>query len=160
MIGLKRKNKIFRRNSFTIVEVVMTAAILAVSIVGIVQLFAHNAFLTDLSRNLSVVIIEAQDKMEEIRNHSYSSIVADYSSGGSPGHTFALTNPIGRGLIYIDSSNSNLLKIEIMVSWRNRQGRVIGEDADLDGVIDSGEDVNSNGKLDSSVTLTTYLARR
>lgn len=156
----KHKRKSLLPKGFTLVEIVLTVGILAVSVVGLVQLFTHFSFLTDLSRNLSVVIIEGQDKMEEIRNHNYSSIVADYSSGGTPGNMFSLTNPTGQGVIYIDSSNANLLKIEIMVSWRNRKGRIVGEDADLDGAIDAGEDVNSNSKLDSIVTLTTYLARR
>ena len=102
---LKRKSLLPK--GFTLVEIVLTVGILAVSIVGLIQLFSHFAFLADLSRNLSVVIIEAQDTMEEIRNHNYSSIVADFSSEGTPGNTFNITNPAGKGVIYIDSSNAN-----------------------------------------------------
>ncbi len=113
-----------------------------------------------MAGNLTAAMVAAQDKMEEIKNHNYSLITTDYASAGTPGNTFSLSNPAGMGVIYIDSSNANLLQIEINVSWRNKDGRVVGEDADLDGAIDAGEDADGNNKLDSTARIVSNIAQR
>ncbi len=146
---------------FTLLETLITAGILMVTVVGLMELFAYCAQLSEMAGNLTSALSEAQDKMEEIRNHTYADIATDYVSGGSPGNTFNLTQLTGKGVIYVDASNTDLLKIEIDVSWRNnRTDRVVGEDLDLDGIIDTGEDVDSDGKLDSPVKLITYIAEK
>jgi len=98
--------------------------------------------------------------MNEIREYDFDSIAADYASGGSQGNTFNLSQINGMGIIYIDLSNSLLLEIEIVVSWLNQFNRVIGEDQDLDGVLDAGEDLNNNGKLDSVVEMVSLVAKK
>ena len=151
-------------NGVTFVELLITTAILAVIIIGCLQLFIYSATQAEMTGNLTAAVAEAQSKIEEIRNHNYSAIAADYASGGTPGNTFNLTQLTGKGIIYIDSANapchSELLCVEIDVSWRNRYNRVIGEDTDLDGVLDGGEDVNGNGKLDSPAKLMTMITRK
>jgi len=145
---------------FSLVEMLLVVGILAVVITGLMRLFIHCSVLSEMSGNKTLVLGEAQATMEEIRDHDYNSIVTDYSLGGDPGNTFDLTHLNGKGIIYIDSTNADLLEIKIVVSWENKYNRVIGEDANLNGVLDAGEDLNTSGELDSIATIVSYIARR
>lgn len=121
----KLKVKRNRLRGVTLLELMITVIILAVVLVGLLQLFVYCFNLNEISGNLTVAISEAQGKLEEIRNHNFSDIADDYDSGGSPGNTFNLAQLIGTGTINIDDSNSELLEIEIVVSWQNKGNRVI-----------------------------------
>jgi prepilin-type N-terminal cleavage/methylation domain-containing protein len=160
LMGPEKHAFLSKRAGFTLVEVLVAVGILAVVIVGLLRLFIYCSILSDLSGNMTLATNEAQSKLEEIRNHDYGSIVTDYSSGGTPGNTFNLTELTGMGVITIDNSNPDLLQIDINVSWQNKDGRISGEDTDLDGVIDAGEDLDSNGKLDSIASIVSLIARR
>ena len=152
-----KKNK----KGLTLVEVLVAMAIIATVVIGMMELFIYSTVLSESTRNLSNAFREAQSKMEEIRNHSYSLLTTDYVSGGTPGDTFSLSLMTGEGVIYIDSSNSSLLQITIVVSWENtRTGRTVGEDVNFNGVLDTGEDTNGNGQIDSPATLVSLIAYR
>jgi hypothetical protein len=64
-------------------------------------------------------------------------------------------------VVYMNDVNPDLLEITISVCWR-QGGRVMGEDTDLDGNLDAGEDKSSplNGIIDSPVELVTRVANR
>ena len=156
----KRKILSSSKSGFTLVEVLVTAGVVVVVLTGLMQLFIYCRALADMAANTAFAVTEAQDKMEEIRNTSYDLITTNYVSGGTPGNIFSLGAHGAVGSIYIDSSNSDLLRVDVSVGWRNINGRVIGEDLDLDGDIDAGEDVNGNSKLDSPVMLSTSIARK
>jgi hypothetical protein len=113
-----------------------------------------------LSGNMGYALSEAQSKIEEIRNTEYDLITTNFASGGTPGNTFDLSPGQGKGVIYIDSSVANLLEVSVVVCWRNKDGRVIGEDKDLDGALDAGEDLDGDSRIDSTVNLTLKIARR
>ena len=149
------------RQGFTLVEVLVAVIIIATVVVGMIELFIYSTMLSESTRNLTSAFMDAQSKMEEIRNHTYSLITTDYASGGTPGNTFDLSTLTGKGVIYIDSSNSSLLQITIVVCWENsRTGRIIGEDLDLDGTLDAGEDLDSDSQIDSPAKLISYIAYR
>lgn len=148
------------KNGFTLVEIVFVVGILSFVIISLIQVLIYTSTQAEMAGNKTAAVMEAQNKIEEIRNHAYSQIVTDYGSGGTPGNTFALTLLNGMGIIYIDSSNSGLLVIEVVISWQNKYNRIVGEDSDLDGVLDTGEDINSNSKFDSPVELVTFLTSR
>ncbi len=145
---------------FSLIEILVTIGLLAIVMIGILKVFILCSFQTNLAGNLSSAMTEVQNKLEEIRNYTYDNIVTDYSSGGTKGNTFSLTLVTGKGIIYIDNSNSSLLKIKITASWKNKNNRIVGEDLDLDGVLDSGEDANGNGQLDSPAFVETYLSKK
>ena len=149
------------KKGVTLIEILVALFILVIGILGTLQLFSYCAYLAEMSGNTNYMIDQAQSKIDEMRSTSFTLIVTNYASGGTPGDTFALTNPTAKGVIIIDSSTADLLQVEINVSWKNeRNDRIIGEDLDLDGVLDAGEDVNGNGKLDSPVKLITIIARK
>ena len=150
----------FANKGFSLPEFMVAVGILAFVIVGLFRIFIYCAVLSNLSRNMTIALSEAETKLEEMRNHPFNSIVTDYSSGGTPGNTFSTTQLDGMGVIYIDSSNPELLVVEIMVSWKNDNNRIVGEDIDLDGEIDSGEDIDNDSKLDSLVTIASMISKR
>lgn len=158
-------NQIMNKSShvawgFTLAELLVAVIILGLVLGGLLQVFIRSSVLAELAYNKTVAMSEAQGKMEEIRNYDYDSIAADYASGGAQGNTFSLSQLTGTGVIYIDSSNADLLEVEIVVSWQNKYGRIVGEDLDLDGELDSGEDADGNGKLSSIATLVSLIAKR
>jgi len=151
----------FNQKAFTLAEILLVVGIMAVVIVGMGQLFIYTALQAELAGNKSIAVTLAQSKIDEIRTHAYSAIPVNFGSGGTPGNVFStpgLNN--GVGLVRIDSSDPELLGIEVLVSWQDKYGRIMGEDLDMDGILDSGEDTNGNSKLDSPVTLVTKFTRR
>lgn|SRR3989338_603852 len=145
---------------FSLAELLVTVGILVTVIIILLQLFVYNSVLAELSGNMGYVLSDAQTNLEEIRNSDYSLITTNYASGGTPGNTFNLSQGQGRGVIYIDSSNASLLQVTVVFCWRNKDGRVIGEDTDLDGILDAGEDLNSNGQIDSKAKFVMKIAKR
>ena len=145
-----------KRNSFALMEVMIAAAILVIVLVGLLAVYSGCFSLNERARNSTIAMNGIQEKLEEIRNCDFSQILTDYSSGD----TFTIERLDGLGVIYINSGDPDLLNITISVSWRQKGGRIIGEDTDLDGEIDVGEDVNTNGILDSPAMVTTLMAER
>ncbi len=155
----KLKIKIYTKG-FTLVELLVVVAILSFILTGMIGLFIQTSTHGNMSTNKTIALNEAQGILEAVRNHDFDSIVTDYSFGGSPGDTFALTNPTGMGKIYINSADPDLLTLQVVVSWQDKYNRIIGEDTDLDGVLDGGEDINGNTQLDSPVSLMSMITRR
>lgn len=145
---------------FTLIELMIAVGVLIIVLVGLLQIFIYCLNLSEFAGNTTLAISEAQGKLEEIRSHKFERIAGDYGLGGSPGNIFELAQLNGEGAIYIDDTNPALLAIEIVVSWQEKGNRIIGEDGNLNGVLDSGEDGNGNGRLDSPVVLVSLIAER
>jgi len=153
------KKKCLPPAGFTLVELLLATIIMSVVLVGLIQVFIQCSVLAEMARNKTIALSEAQGKIEEIRNYDYDAIATDYVLNGGL-NPFDLSQLTGKGVIYIDSTNTELLEVEVVISWEDKYDRIIGEDLDLDGVVDTGEDINSNSQLDSIATLTTYIAKR
>jgi hypothetical protein len=69
--------------------------------------------------------------------------------------------PFSAGVVYADDSvNAEFLDVTVSICWR-QGNRIIGEDANLNGVLDSGEDtMEANGIIDSTVQLKTRVANK
>jgi len=148
------------KKGFTLVEVLVATGLLVIVLAGLVGLFVYCSMLSELSGDMTMVMSELQGKWEEIRNHDYDLIVSDYSSGGTPGNTFDLTQVNAQGVIYIDAANPELLVVKIVASWQARNDRIMGEDQNLNGILDAGEDQNGNGEIDSSTSLVSMITQR
>lgn len=156
----KRRHEL--QAGLVLVELLITALILVVVLGGLLQLFIYCQKMAAVAGQLTMAVSEAQAEMEEIRNHNFGDIVTDYSAEGTPGDTFDLVQVTGTGRIYIDETvPGELLEVEIVVSWQTMDGRIIGEDRDLDGQLGAGEDINpANGQLDSPTSLISLIAQR
>lgn len=141
----------------TLAEALLAGAILAFVLCGILATYISCLELIAIARNLTAAINAAQEKLEEIRDYSFSLIYSDYNN-----QSFTVSGiPQGaKGVIYVDDSNPELLKVTVSVSWLNRSNRVIGEDANLNGILDSGEDLNGNSIIDSPAQVVTLITSR
>ena len=149
----KRKlEKLPKDRSFTLIELIIAAFILVLTLTGVLLSYIRCLELTDLSKNTSLAIWAAKNRMTDINNTAFDQIKGNFNNKGFPAGGLN-----GKGISYVDDSNPNLLKITISVCWKQRNGLIIGEDRNLDGVINIGEDSNRNGILDSPVQLVTYL---
>lgn len=148
-----------RARGFTLIELLVVTGILGFIILGLIQSLILSSVLADISNRKTIAVSEAQDKLEEILNHNFDTIVVDYASGGTPGNTFVLSPITGMGVVTAGVYTANVVQVDVVVSFQIANGGVIGEDKDLDGVLDVGEDANGNSALDSPVKLSTYIRK-
>jgi prepilin-type N-terminal cleavage/methylation domain-containing protein len=146
------------KSGFTLIEVVLAVGILVFVLCGILATYMSCLELMATSKNMTLATNAAQRKIEEIRDYNFYNIYSDYNN-----QTFSVDEmPAGdsSGVIYVNNSDPELLQITVSVCWRQRAGRIIGEDLDLDGSLDSGEDSNGNNIIDSPVELITLSTPR
>ena len=64
--------------------------------------------------------------------------------------------------VWYSSGYNRLLDVRIALCWRQRDGRIFGEDTNLNGVLDPGEDKSKppNGLIDSPVVLRVLLSEK
>lgn len=175
-----KKSSLYKLNSltgFTLAELMVAALILITILVGLLASYVTCFDLNETSKNFTLAMDAINQKMAEVSDYSFSNICSNFGISNS---TFTLSDsdfqlmPAGdsRGNIYVypytTSSISSacasgctcdytMLRVVISVCWRQKSGRVIGEDKDLDGVLDSGEDTNGNNQIDSPAQLVTFL---
>ncbi len=139
-------------------ELLIAATILVVALLGLLGVFTGCFGLNETARNLTIAINGAQEKLEEMRNADFGTIVANYNG---PFNVSGLDG-IGRvDATYVAGSNNNLIDIRVVICWRQGRNRIIGEDKNLNGNLDPGEDVNpANGRLDSPAQIVTLMAER
>ncbi len=112
---MKRKNQ----KGFTLVEVMVSVFIVFITMVGTLQLYVHTSRLAEIAGDKSIVLNEAQNKMDEIRNTAFSLIASTYPTGT----TFALPSQLtGSATITLDTSNSNIYGVTITMTWKNKKG--------------------------------------
>lgn len=155
-------NKRYKNNKsgFTLIELMIVVGVLSFTIAGMMQLYFFVGKHIEMAGNITRVLNDTQNKIEEMRSHNYDDIVADYAIGGVPGNTFALTGLTGIGAVTIDNTDPDLLIIRVVASWRDRFNYTIGEDANFNGILDEGEDANGDGVISSPVMLMTMIANR
>lgn len=152
--------KKYHLKGFFLIEIMIVIAVLVIVLVGYLQLSIVCFGLAETTKNITIAISEIQSQLDQIRNYNYSNIVSDYSQGGSPGDIFSLSQLDGVGIISLNNSNPELLEVEITACWQEKGRRIIGEDINLNGVLDADEDKNANGKIDSPASLITLIAQR
>ena len=161
------------KRGFTLAEVLLAVAILAFALCGILGTYLACFNLTITSKNVNIATSAAQGVIEEIRNTPYSRMVDDHQvqlggqfynltlvSGNLYCLNFTVNNlPQNMGVVYINQANPDFLTVTAEVSWKQGNA-VIGEDINLNGLLDSGEDKNGNNMIDSSVELVTQVVPR
>ncbi len=139
----------------TLVEIMVASAILILAVSGILTSYLRCMEFTETSRNMSRAVQAAQAQMELIRSTAFINIHSTYNAAGFP-----VSDLNGYGVSYVNNSAGDLLVVTVSVSWKQKNGRICGEDTNLNGVLDTGEDVNGNGRLDSSVVLIDRIYQR
>lgn len=139
-------------------EFMIATAILIVALTALLAVFAKLLDMNGNARNLSLAIAASQDKLEEIRNSNFTTIFTTYNSQAFNPAGFNTNQAAGK--VYVNNTNTTLLNVYVSVSWRERSNRVIGEDSNLNGILNPGEDANGNNQLDSPAGITTLMAQR
>ncbi len=140
------------RSGFSLAELMVASVFLIFALMAVILGYLKCMELNDLSRNSSFAIKAVKSRMETIKNTAFNQLVPTYHNV-----TFTVNNLTGQGVSYVDSSDPILYKISVVYCWRQKSGRVIGEDKDLDGVLDAGEDLNGDGRISSIVELVNYV---
>ncbi len=166
MINKANTSRQTKHQGLTLIELMIAVMILAFVLVGLLETYIVCLDLVEISKNTSIAINNAQNKLEEIKNYTYAQIKTQYNKV-----PFNLTGINGKGVSYafycnnpLDCSDNyaitDLLEIIVSVSWKQKNGRVIGEDKNRDGILDAGEDKPpANGILDSPVEIETLIAQ-
>ena len=142
-----------KSSGFTLMELMIAVVILMVALTGLIATYVSCFDLNETARNLNYAMIAAQEKIEEIRNANFNDIM------GYNNATFQISDfyPVGtspiasgdsKGLVTVVQVNPNLLKVTIKVCWKQRGGRVIGGDSNL------------NPNDNSPAQLVTLIAER
>lgn len=151
-MGMKVQRKISNCKGLSLPELMIAVLVFLVAIIGIVYSYLKFLELQDIGRNVSIATQAVRNQMENIKNYDFNSISADFDNT-----TFTAVGINGRGVIYVNDDNPQLLQVKVVFCFRQPNGRLIGEDTNLDGVLNAGEDANGNGQIDSYVQVTTNI---
>ncbi len=106
----------------TLVEVMISVYILSVVIVGTIALFANcNVFMAEIKEH-AIANSALNQRMEEIRALSYSSITNLSSSFSATGFSL-LDNAAGTVTVDNPFNANDIRRVTLMVSWTSPQGR-------------------------------------
>ncbi len=142
-------------HGFTLVELVVAAGIMGVVVGGILVSYIRCMELNEASENKSLAVKAARDRMEIIKSTAYVNLVSTYNNV-----PLAVTGFTGQGISYVTVLDAKNTEVVVSVSWRQKNGRVYGEDKNLNGVINGAEDVNNDGRLNSPVDVVTRIFKR
>lgn len=111
------------KSAFTLAELLVAVFVLSIVITSFLSVMVVSSMLLSVSESQSLALGNAQSKMEEIRNVEFDSILSTYN-----GDTFTPGEPSGSsGSITVaevgSDDASELLKVDITISWQNRDGR-------------------------------------
>ena len=157
------------KRGLTLLEVLISILIISSAIVVMFTVYP-NLF---EGVNLSLQKMQAWEivkrQIETLKSTDFATLFAvSYDPlGGVPIANGFVTAGLAnsRGVFYVErmrdaggSVLTDLLNLEVVVCFRVGR-RIIGEDQDLDGVLDSGEDQNNDNKISSPVTLRTLMLK-
>jgi len=144
---------------FTLIEVMFAVAILAFALCGILLTYINMFILSDLSRDFTLATNGVQAEMEKIKSTDFTGLLAlnntKFDIAGFP------TNN-AKGVVFVTDHPGDynyLRQVRIIACFKSRN-RVLGEDTNLNGILDSGEDINpNNNRLDSPIEMVTLIAK-
>ena len=152
---MKRKQflKSHKERGFTLVELMVATGVFVLAFAGILLTYVKCMELNELSRNSSYAMSAVTSRVEQIVNTTTSSIESTYDDV-----TFTDSNLNGIGVSTVTNS-TDYLTITVTFCWRQKNGKVVGEDANLDGQLSASEDANSDGdgEIDSPVQIVTRV---
>jgi hypothetical protein len=143
--------------SLTLIETVIASSILLMCLTAFLSSFLTLFILTDLARDTALAKCAVQAEMEEMHRITFGNLLTqDATTFSLPG--FSAARGIGRREVRNVSGHPDLREVRIIASFRTKK-RVVGEDINFNGQLDSGEDANGNGRLDSPIEIITLIAR-
>lgn len=152
------------RRGFTTIELLFVVGISLLVIAAMLGGFVNFMIINEHNRNLTIAMNIARDKMEQVitdaQSGNFDSIVSTSYNAASLATAYSVPANWGSCAVTITNINNDLKYVRMVVCWRDRGNRRIGEDFNLNGVLDSGEDSNNNGLIDSPCVLYSAVARK
>ena len=149
------------RQGFTLVEVIIALAILAVSLCGLLLTFINMFVLTDLVRDASSATNAVLAKTEEIKNLPFANLSTAAGAFNLTAYGFP-NSTSSKGFVEVTQNFNGyalaLTEVRVMASYLSRN-RTIGEDRNFNGVLDAGEDANNNTRMDSPIEVVTLFSK-
>jgi type II secretory pathway pseudopilin PulG len=155
------------KKGFTMIELIFVVGTLAFVIAGLLVAYVNCLALNEHNLRFSNAISLARLLMEDmyylrsdwsaIQDLSYSEqdVLTEFDVDGYS------------AAVYVNEIDPLLKEITVVVCWRERGGRIVGEDnsavgtaVPLNGVLDTAEDINGDGRLSSPCELIAAIAKR
>jgi len=156
-----------RKRGFSLVEVLMCVGILAALFVGLTSLNVYCFDLLETSKNTTTALNIARTRIEEVKSMTFNAIRSAYVvAPGGPQiiillpATYGLDGTLRLEVTDVNGSGLNLVDVRVVVCWKQKGGRIVGEDTNLNRILNGTEDSNGDGKLSSPVELITAIAKR
>jgi len=108
-------------NGFTMIELMVAVAILAMATLGILQAYSVSFMGMADARDRTVATNYAQEKMEDIKNNPFGEIVDDPANPDDPPVDIPGQTKFKRK-VTVDDSIEDLKKVTTTVSWDDRNG--------------------------------------
>lgn len=149
---LNINNKKNNCKGFTLVEILMASIVLLPVFVSTFVGFIKGMELSEMARHSSQALTAVKSKISEIENTAFDQIKNNFDL-----ITFTTNGLNGIGVSYVDDSQPNILQINTTFCWQEKNGRIMGDDRNLNGQEDAGEDPDNDNILDSPVLITTVI---
>jgi len=139
----------------SLIELSIAIAIFVIAACGIISIFLSCATLTDSAGNITQMANIARGELEDSVRRANFDTLANY---------FLLPPNVPNDTslaVYVQNhpTINDLREVIIVLNIRGKSNRVVGEDQNLNGVLDGGEDLDGNGRLSSIYEVATYVAR-
>ncbi|MGB2879846.1 MAG: prepilin-type N-terminal cleavage/methylation domain-containing protein [Candidatus Omnitrophota bacterium] len=105
----------FRSKGYTLIEIIITAAIIAVGVVAIAGAFNAGLRTRADVENVDLALNIAQAKMEEVKNTDYSSLADEGPASDPDFSNYAVAVEVAEG--------QNPMQVDVTVSWMARGGQ-------------------------------------
>lgn len=154
-----------RRAAFTMIELALVVAIVAIVGLAILSSFIASLSLDENSRMMTIAANIARDKLEDLMNQKLLNWDEISSVGFSYSETDLQTdyNFNGSCRIDVDEISSTMKFVRVAVCWRTQAGRIVGTDTNLNGQLDNDEGSVAWSRLprviNSPVVIVSALAR-
>ena len=155
------------KKGFTMIELIFVIGTLAFVIAGLLVAYVNCLALNEHNLKFSNAISLARMLMEDeyYLRDNWSAIVSDSLSESIVKTRFNLDGY--SAAVYVDDVDPLLKQVTVVVCWREKGGRIVGEDdgamgteAPLNGVLHPSEDVNNDGRLSSPCEITSAITKR
>ena len=144
--------KHLKNQGFTLSELMIATLIFTFTFAGTILVFIRCIELSEMARHSSIAVNACKNRIASIEDTAFDQILSTYNNT-----TFAADGVNGIGITYVTSLDVDLLRVTTVFCWKEKNGRVFGEDRNINGTLDAGEDTNGNGFIDSPVKVTTYI---
>jgi Tfp pilus assembly protein PilV len=149
-----------RRSGMSLMELIVAAMLLLPLLTVVLQNFITCMTLNANAEGTSKAIWQERALVAAIEKTPFEDIIDTYNNKKFP--LVGLTGYVVTYAAYVSQADTDLVVVYISATWKDRGGRYNGEDVNLNGQLDAGEDKvfngqPANGRLDSNVGFSTFI---